>query len=233
MPVWPYFTTVYDSVSTFFQILTCNKCWGSQRWYTTSYYRTCWSLEVGEPTLKNDPSKKRTPQFHIWTIISCNIQVDFWICLICICDLIFRISSLEEIQVAKTEAQKLQASRTIAQTRVLIVWLQMLACSQAESFQFARIRLLQWIHVHCIVNSKCFSGMCSPVATLCSRRFRINWIGIIHLHLGSILIVQVLLDAQKAELPRAEREAKETSQSLSPVHHITAFLSRIQDVWML
>ena len=60
----------------------------------------------------------------------------WWIIYIYICDLIFRINSLEEIQVAKTEAQKLQASRTIAQTRVVVVRLQMLACSQAENFLF-------------------------------------------------------------------------------------------------
>lgn len=52
------------------------------------------------------------------------------------------------------------------------------------------------------------------------------------IHRDSILIVQVLLDAQKAELPRAEREAKETSQCLSSVHYIPAFLV-VQDVWML
>ena len=131
-----------------------------------------------------------------------------------VCDLIFRINSLEEIQVAKTEAQKLQASRTIAQTRVVVVRLQMLACSQAENFLFTRIWLLQWIHVHCTVNS-IFFWACGVMSQhyVCEDS---EWIeSESFIHLDSILIVQVLLDAQKAELPRAEREAKETSQCLS------------------
>ena len=148
-----------------------------------------------------------------------------------VCDLIFRINSLEEIQVAKTEAQKLQASRTIAQTRVVVVRLQMLACSQAENFLFTRIWLLQWIHVHCTVNS-IFFWACGVMSQhyVCEDS-ELNWIGIVH---------TPWLDSDCAGSFRCTKSRATTGGERSKrnqpvpefVHHIPAFLV-VQDVWML